>query len=302
MTETSPLAAFGLPPAPQARRPRRHVLQGQGRPGRRRGRGARRGRGRHGAAQRRQVGRGVRDPRPVDHRLVLQGRGPGEVPRRLAPHRRRRHARQPGLHDDLGPHQGRHQVRRGVDLLGRARERRHGPSRRLRGGRHRHPRPEVVRAPAGRRRPEARAHAGPGRPGRVPGRPRAALVAARPVDLHHRGAQDERRASSTRRSCGPPTPTATTRCRARRCPSERPERGHGGHGRAARGDARGADRHGHRRAAARHRRATPTRPRPGRPWPWSGASSRPAGPSSGPSPRCARAPPRGREPLDDGAA
>ena len=112
MTETSPLAAFGLPPARKHDGPRRHVLQGQGGPGRRRRRGARRGRGRDGAPQRRQVGRRVRDPRPVDHRLVLQGRGPGAVPRRLAVHRRRRHPRQPGLHDDLGPHQGRHQVRR----------------------------------------------------------------------------------------------------------------------------------------------------------------------------------------------
>ena len=141
---------------PQARRPRRHVLQDQGRPRRRRGRGARRRRGRDRAAQRRHVGGGVRDPRPVDHRLVLQGRGPGEVPRRLAAHGRRRHARRPGLHDDLGPHQGRDQVRRRVDLLGRARERRHGPPRRLRGRRDRHPRPEVVRAPAGGRRAEAR--------------------------------------------------------------------------------------------------------------------------------------------------
>ena len=33
MTETSPLAAFGLPPARQHRRPRRHVLQDQGRAG-----------------------------------------------------------------------------------------------------------------------------------------------------------------------------------------------------------------------------------------------------------------------------
>ena len=111
--------AAGAPP----RRARRHVLQGQGRPRGRRGRGARRRRGRDGAPQRRDVGGRVRDPRAVDHGLVLQGRGPGEVRRRLAPHRRRRHARHPGLHDHLGPHEGRDQVRRRVDLLGRARER-----------------------------------------------------------------------------------------------------------------------------------------------------------------------------------
>ena len=193
MTETSPLAAFGLPPA---RRLDGHddmyykikagrvvggvevrvvaedgtVLPNDG-----------------------DVGGRVRDPRAVDHGLVLQGRGPGEVRRRLAAHRRRRHARHPGLHDHLGPHEGRHQVRRRVDLLGRAGERGDGPSRRLRGGGDRHPRPEVVRAPAGGRRAEAGPHARPGRPARVPGGPRAALVAARPVDLRRRDPQDERR-------------------------------------------------------------------------------------------------------------
>ena len=80
MTETSPLAAFGLPPARKPRWPRRHVLQGQGRPCGRRRRGARGRRGRHDPAARRRVGGGVRDPRPLGHRLVLQGGGPGEVP------------------------------------------------------------------------------------------------------------------------------------------------------------------------------------------------------------------------------
>ena len=93
MTETSPLAAFGLPPArKQDGHDDMYYKVKAGRVvGRRRG--ARRGRGRDRAPQRRHVGRGVRDPRAVDHRLVLQGRGPGEVPRRLAAHRRRRHAR-----------------------------------------------------------------------------------------------------------------------------------------------------------------------------------------------------------------
>jgi fatty-acyl-CoA synthase len=57
--------------------------------------------------------------------------------------------------------------------------------------------------------------------------------------------------SSTRRSCGSPTPTATTRCRARHCRSERVQRSHGRVGRAARCDSRRADRHGARRTAAR---------------------------------------------------
>ena len=48
------------------------------------------GRGRRGrAAQRRRGGGRGRGPRPVDHRLVLQGRRPGQVPRRLAAHRGR---------------------------------------------------------------------------------------------------------------------------------------------------------------------------------------------------------------------
>ena len=219
-------------PRPQARRARRHVLQGQGRTRRRRGRGPRRGRGRDRAPQRRQVGGGVRDPRPVDHRLVLQGRGPGAVPRRLAVHRRRRHARRPGLHDDLGPHEGRHQVRRGVDLLGRARERGHGAPRRLRGGGDRRPRRQVVRAPAGRRGPQARPLTRPRRPGRLPRRTGAPLVASRAVDLHHRGTEDQRRQVRQEGHARRVTPTAPTRCRARHCPSERPHRGHDRPGRA----------------------------------------------------------------------
>ena len=49
-------------------------------------------------------------------------RRPGEVPRRLAAHRRHRHHRRPRLLPDHRPGQGRHQVRRRVDLLGRAGE------------------------------------------------------------------------------------------------------------------------------------------------------------------------------------
>ena len=52
----------------------------------------------------------------------------GPVPRRVAADRRRRLDGRPGFHADLGPDQGRHQVRRRVDLVGRARERGHGPS------------------------------------------------------------------------------------------------------------------------------------------------------------------------------
>ena len=63
---------------------------------------------------------------------------------------------QQGLHDHLRPHQGCDQVRRGVDLVGRAGERGDGASRRLRGGGDRRPGQQVVRATAGRRRAQAR--------------------------------------------------------------------------------------------------------------------------------------------------
>ena len=187
--------------------------------------------------------------------------------------------RRPGLPDHLGPHQGRDQVGRRVDLLGRARERGHGAPRRLRGRRHRRPRPQVVRAPAGRRRPQAGRSLDP-----------ADLVAFLPTGCRDGGSPTSgpsstrcpRRASasSTRRSCAPPTPTATTRCSTPPCPSERAERRHGGHGRAARGDARGAVGHGHRRAQPGHL----GRPRLGRDG---------GGPGHGaPHPQ---GPPRGRE-------
>ena len=193
MTETSPLAAFGLPPA---RRLDGHDdMYYKIKAGRVVGgvEVRRHGRGRDRSPQRRHVGGGVRDPRAVDHGLVLQGRGPVEVRRRLAAHRRRGHARHPGVHDHLGPHQGRHQVGRRVDLVGRAGERGDGPPRRLRGGGDRHPRPEVVRATAGGRRAEAGTLARAGRPARVPRRPGAPVVAARSVDLRRRDPQDERR-------------------------------------------------------------------------------------------------------------
>ena len=53
-------------------------------------------------------------------------RRPGEVRRRLAAHRRRRHDHARRLPADHRPRQGRHQVGRRVDLLGRARERADG--------------------------------------------------------------------------------------------------------------------------------------------------------------------------------
>ena len=66
---------------------------------------------------------------PVGHRRLLQlrrPRGRREVPRRLAAHRRRRLDRRARLHPPLRPRQGRDQVRRRVDLLGRPGERADG--------------------------------------------------------------------------------------------------------------------------------------------------------------------------------
>ena len=92
MTETSPVASVARPPAGLPAEAA-WDYRVDGRPGAVRCRGADRRRLRRGAAARRQGGRRGRGARPVDHRVVLQGRRPGEVPRRLAAHRRRRHDR-----------------------------------------------------------------------------------------------------------------------------------------------------------------------------------------------------------------
>ena len=74
--------------------------------------------------------------------------GSAEVRRRLAPHRRHRERHQQRVHPDHRPRQGRHQVGRRVDLVGRARSAADGASRRGRGGRDRGARPEVGGAAA----------------------------------------------------------------------------------------------------------------------------------------------------------
>ena len=90
--------------------------------------------------------------------VVLPRPRAGEVRRRLAAHRRRRHASTPErLHADHRPRQGRHQVGRRVDLVGRARERAHGAPRRRRGRGDRRPRRALERAAARLRRAQARA-------------------------------------------------------------------------------------------------------------------------------------------------
>ncbi len=78
-------------------------------------------------------GRRAGGARAVDHRVVLPGRRPGQVRRRLAAHRRRRQHHAGRLPHPDRPVQGRHQVRRRVDLLGRAGERADGAPGRGRG-------------------------------------------------------------------------------------------------------------------------------------------------------------------------
>ena len=80
---------------------------------------------------------------PVDERRLVQDRR----------HRRDASAR---VHPDQGPHEGRDQVRRRMDLVGRAREQAHGAPGRRRGRGDRDAAREVVGAPARRRRPQAR--------------------------------------------------------------------------------------------------------------------------------------------------
>ena len=141
--------ALGLPgdgrhPAPVRRDPRSRRRRGRavGRRGDGRARGAR-------ALGRRELLRRARDRRPLDAG-------------RLVPHRRHRLDPPARLHPDQGPLEGRDQVGRRVDLVGRARERAHGASGRRRGGGDRRARREVGRAAA--RCGRARARAPPRRP------------------------------------------------------------------------------------------------------------------------------------------
>ena len=70
---------------------------------------------------------------PVDHRELLPRSRAREVRRRLVAHRRHRERRARRLRQDHRPHEGRHQVGRRVDLVGRARGPPHGARRRRRG-------------------------------------------------------------------------------------------------------------------------------------------------------------------------
>jgi fatty-acyl-CoA synthase len=131
---------------------------------------------------------------PVGGVVVLQRRALARVVhrRRLAQDRRRRQHRRARLHPAARPHQGRDQVRRRVDQLGRARERDHGPPGGRRGRGHRASARPLGRAPAG-----LRGHAR-GRDGhqgghrRLPRRPGGQVVAPRRRRLRGRDPQDQR--------------------------------------------------------------------------------------------------------------
>ena len=177
MTETSPLAAVSIPPAGT---PADQEIDFRVKAGRL-----------VAGVERRRGGGRDRGARPVDHRVVLRLGRPREVPRRVVAHRGRRLARRDRLRHDLGPDQGRDQVRRRVDQLGRARERGHGAPRRVRGGRRRDPRRALVGAPARLRRPAPRGdRAEPGSAARVPRAACGEVVAARPVGLPRGDPQD----------------------------------------------------------------------------------------------------------------
>ena len=113
--------------------------------------------------------------------------------RRLAEDRRRRHGRRRGLHPPRRPHQGRGEVRRRVDQLGRARERDHGPPRRW-------PRPpsSACRTRSGSERP-------------------LACVVVKPGEAAHQGGA----CSSTSTAGWPSGGCPTTSCSSTRCPRPR---------------------------------------------------------------------------------
>ncbi len=151
MTETSPVATYSRP------------REGDGEPddahwdgsrqagpaaavGRAAARRRRRRRGAVGRRSRRARSRSA--ARGSRARLLPRGRTDEQVRRRLAAHRRHRRGRRERLRADHRSLEGRDQVRRRVDLLGRARERADGPSGRGRGGGDRQARRALGRAPA----------------------------------------------------------------------------------------------------------------------------------------------------------
>ena len=152
-----------------------------------------------------------RGARPLDRARLLQRGRAREVRRRLASHRRHR-ARRPGrLGDDHRPLQGRDQVGRRVDLLGRAREPADGAPGGARGGGDRGPRRALERAAAGVRRSSRRRRrsAPPSCVEHLRGRV-AALVAARASSRSSPRCRRRASASSTRSACARRSRTAAS--------------------------------------------------------------------------------------------
>src|SRR4051794_23585593 len=114
----------------------------------------------------------------------------GEVRGRLAAHRRRRPARRRLLHQARRPHEGPREVGRRVDLLGRARERRHGPSEGDGGGGRRRAGRRVGRATVRVRRAVRGRGARRRGAALVPLRARREVVDPRADRVHRRGAED----------------------------------------------------------------------------------------------------------------
>ena len=147
-------------------------------------------------------------PRPVDRRRLLRRRPLGRVVHRgrLAAHRRRRDDLARGLHPARRPHQGPRQIGRRVDLLGRARERDHGPPEGQRGGRHRPPRRALGRASAGLRRARAGRRHRRRRGARLPRGARRASGGSPSASSSSRRSRRPRSASSPRRRCASASP------------------------------------------------------------------------------------------------
>src|SRR6266576_6115943 len=156
----------------------------------RRGPAVRRRRG--AAAERWRGGRRGRGPRTLDHRLLLQGRRPGQVPRRLAAHRRRGDDGRARLYPADRPGQGRDQVRWRVDLLDGTRERPYGPPRRGRGRGDRGGRRQVGGAAARGGGDPARRGGDRGEAAGLHDRADSALAASRALVLCRRSSQDQR--------------------------------------------------------------------------------------------------------------
>ena len=146
--------------------------------------------------------------------VVLRRRRSREVPRRLAAHRRRRLGDAERLRADHRPGQGRHQVGRRVDLVGRAREHAHGPPRRRRGRGDRRARRALGRAAAGVRRAQARLARHRRRAARLARRAHRASSGCRSAGRSSTRCRRPASASSTRRCCAPVTPPTSWRSRS----------------------------------------------------------------------------------------